>query len=97
MGMKCRTLRYSRHAFERMFQRGIPLEAVEQVIVSGEVIASYPDDSPYPSLLLLGSRDGEPIHVVVAQDETTGDCQVITAYQPDPALWDSTFKSRKKS
>src|SRR5471030_1267248 len=43
-----------RHAFERMFQRGIDLDAVAQVISSGEVIADYPDDQPYPSTLLLG-------------------------------------------
>jgi hypothetical protein len=31
MGVNCRTLLYSRHAFERMFQRAIPPEVVEQV------------------------------------------------------------------
>jgi len=95
MGMKCRTLRYSRHAFERMFQRDIPPDALGQVIANGDVIVAYPDDTPYPSALLLGSHAGEPIHVVVAQDEATGDCQVVTAYRPDPALWDETFRTRK--
>lgn len=95
--MKCRTLHYSRHAFERMFQRDISPDIVEQVIAEGEVIASYPDDKPYPSVLLLGSHAGKPIHAVVAHDEATGNCQVITAYRPDPAVWDSTFRSRKPS
>jgi hypothetical protein len=37
--MDCSTLRYSRHAFERMFQRGIHPDAVTQIIAEGEVIA----------------------------------------------------------
>jgi hypothetical protein len=95
--MNCRALRYSRHAFERMFQRGIPPEAVEQLVAVGEVIATYPDDTPYPSALLLGLHDGEPFHAVVARDVVSGDCQVVTVYRPDPALWDRTYRSRKSS
>jgi hypothetical protein len=79
-----------------MYQREIPPEAVIQAIASGEVIAAYPDDTPYPSVLLLGSHAGEPIHAVVVQDVATGDCQVITVYRPDPKLWGSSFKSRKR-
>jgi hypothetical protein len=60
MGVKCRTLLYSRHAFERMFQRAIPPEAIEQIIATGEQIAAYPDDTPFPSMLSLGSHAGTP-------------------------------------
>jgi len=44
---------FSRHAFERMFQRGINPDAVAQLVANGEVIADYPDDQPFPSALLL--------------------------------------------
>ena len=43
---------YQRHAVERMAQRGISEEDVEQVLLFGETIASYADDTPYPSELL---------------------------------------------
>lgn len=58
--MDCSTLRYSRHAFERMFQRGIPPDAVTQIIAEGEVIADYLEDQPYPSVLLLGTLPVNP-------------------------------------
>ncbi len=92
----CRTLYFSRHALERMFQRGIPPEAVDSLIHQGEIIATYADDRPYPSVLILGQFEGRPVHAVIAGNEQTGECQVITVYQPDPALWDATFKKRKK-
>lgn len=92
----CLLLRYSRHALERMFQRAIPPDAVEAVVQSGEIIAHYADDRPFPSCLLLGWRHGLPIHVLVAQDASDGACQVITVYAPDPVLWEADFKRRKK-
>jgi hypothetical protein len=40
---------FSGHAIQRMFQRGIRREDVLAVLSSGEVVAEYPDDTPYPS------------------------------------------------
>ncbi len=97
MGIQCRSLYYSRHAMERMFQRAVPPEVVAHVIADGEVVATYPDDTPFPSALLLGHHDGKPLHVVVAQDGATGHCHVVTVYRPTPELWDTTYKSRKKA
>jgi len=96
-GLSCREVRYSRHAFERMFQRGISPEVVGTLIQSGEIIASYPDDRPYPSYLMLGYHDGLPLHAVVAQDPAGRICQVVTVYRPDPELWDASFKTRKQT
>lgn len=95
-GLLCREVRYSRHAFERMFQRGIPPEVVETLIKQGEVIARYPDDRPYPSYLFPGRHEQMPIHAVIARDSQTGLGQVITVYHPDPSLWDVSFKTRKQ-
>jgi hypothetical protein len=92
--MDCKDLRFSRHAFERMFQRGIDPNAVAQIVASGEVIAEYPDDQPFPSALLLGFHEGQPVHAVVAHDPATGGCHVVTIYRPDPVLWDQAFKKR---
>jgi len=93
--MDCKNLYFSRHAFERMFQRGIDPDMVMRVIASGEVVADYPDDQPFPSALLLGFHVGNPIHAVVAQDPVTGDCHLVTAYRPDPLIWDEAFTKRR--
>ncbi len=93
--MDCRQLHFSRHAFERMFQRGIDPDAVIQVVTNGEVLADYPDDQPFPSALMLGFHGGRPIHAVVARDPAAGDCYLVTIYRPDPAIWDEAFKKRR--
>ena len=36
------------------------------------------------------------IHVVVAEDPDARTCYVVTAYDPDPALWEPDFSSRKQ-
>jgi hypothetical protein len=93
----CLSLYFSRHALERMFQRGIPPEAIQTLLTEGEIIATYADDQPYPSELILGWHANKPVHAVIARDAQTEICQVITVYQPDPLLWDATFKLRNKS
>lgn len=94
--MDCKIINYSRHAFERMFERAIPPEVVDRIVLQGEVIASYPDDNPYPSVLVLGFEQNRPIHLVVAQHQETGTCYVVTVYVPEPGLWNESFKQRRK-
>lgn len=86
---------FSGHAIKQMFQRRISRDAVKIVISTGEVIADYPDDHPYPSCLMLGFSGDRPIHVVAAHDAETQTVYVITAYEPDVKLWQSDFKSRR--
>jgi hypothetical protein len=56
------------HAIERMFRRRISEVDVRHVLTNGEEIESYPEDTPYPSRLVLGWRGSRPIHVVAAED-----------------------------
>ncbi len=93
--MDCKTLKFSRHAFERMFQRGINPDVVVQIIAEGEAIIDYPDDQPFPSVLLLGFYRSQPVHAVVAHELATGNCHLVTIYLPDPAIWDESFKRRR--
>jgi len=95
--MNCENIHYSRHAFERMFERAIPPEVIREVVAKGEIIASYPDDRPFPSALILGFDQARPIHVVAARNLVTGECHVVTVYVPDPTLWDAAFKQRRSS
>ena len=92
--MECKTLHFSCHAFERMFQRCINPAAVARIVAEAEVIFEYPDDKPFPSALLLGFYGKQAIHAVVARSGQ-GDCHLVTLYWPDPAIWDETFKRRR--
>ena len=95
--MECERVSFTGHAIQRMFHRGIGLDAVLAIVAHGETVAAYEDDKPYPSRLVLGFVNARPLHVVVARDELTGDCIVVTAYEPSPEQWGPDFKARKTS
>lgn len=78
-----------------MFEREIGANEVATILRDGEVIDYYPDDIPYPSYLMLGYVEGDPIHVVLAIDGESRTCHVVTVYAPNPDLWDSNFRLRR--
>lgn len=51
--MNCTAIHHSRHAFERMFERAIPPGVILKIIAKGEIIGDYPEDHPYPNVLIL--------------------------------------------
>ena len=85
-----------RHAVQRMFSRGITDLDIRTAINTGEVIEEYPDDQPYPSVLVLAWLASGPIHVVIAQNPVDTLCIVVTAYPPDPDQWSQDFRRRKR-
>jgi hypothetical protein len=87
---------YRVHAIRRMFERGVTEDDVSKVLAEGEVIASYSEDMPYPSRLLLGWRSGRPLHVVAAYNAQDDEQIVITVYEPDAALWDDGFRRKRQ-
>lgn len=93
--MDCDSIKFSRHAIERMFTRGIGEPDVLEILLHGEMVEEYPDDTPYPSMLLLGWCNNKPLHLVAARDDESGTCIVITTYIPDTAHWGEDFKTRK--
>lgn len=94
MLMECARIVFSGHAIRRMFERGIGKAEIACAISSGELILDYPEDSPYPSRLLLAFVGGRPLHVLVAMDDDRS-CYIITCYEPAEALWNPDFKTRK--
>jgi hypothetical protein len=78
-----------------MFQRGISRDDVLSILQEGQVIEDYPDDTPYPSRLLLGRASGRWLHVVVARDIESSSCIVVTTYEPKPVLWSMDFGTRR--
>lgn len=85
-----RKILYSAHVVIQIFKRGISEAEIEHVLNTGVIIREYPDDKPYPSFLILGFRGSIPLHIVYAINEV-GEIVIITAYQPDDALWNSDY------
>lgn len=88
---------FRQHAIRRMFERRVSVEDVNAALTNGKTIENYPDDTPYPSRLLLGYAGARSLHVVVADNTANGERIIITVYEPDPAQWEPNFTLRKKT
>jgi len=77
-----------------MFQRRVDEKDVRSVLGTGEIIEVYPDDTPYPSRLILGWLGSRPLHVVAAENITDNETIVITVYEPEQDKWSPNFKRR---
>ncbi len=90
---------YTAHAREEMRSEefGVITEnEVFEAIQVGKIIEEYPDDRPYPSVLIFGrTTKNRPIHIVCAYSGTEHLAIVVTAYEPDPHRW-INFERRKK-
>ena len=84
------------HAVRRMFERTVSTHEVRAVLATGETIADYPDDTPYPSRLVLGWRGDRPLHVVAAYNATDDETIVVTVYEPATADWEPDFRRKKR-
>ena len=93
--MEFLSIEFRLHAVQRMFERGITVLNVKEVIKTGGVIENYPEDKPFQSYLLLGFFKGKPLHVVIAIENETKKAIIITVYEPDPKLWQAGFERRK--
>jgi hypothetical protein len=89
-------LNVSLHAFHRLRERDISLEAIESAICPGVVIREYMDERPRASKLLLGFVSGRALHVVAVWDADENAWRVVTAYWPDPHLSDAGFRTRRQ-
>ena len=83
------------HAIQRMFERNIAVDGVATVFREGYAIEDYPADYLYKSALWLGIERGRPLHVVAADSPAGDERIIITAYEPDAALWTSDWTTRK--
>jgi hypothetical protein len=86
---------FTTHALRRMLKHGIHSDQVREVLTGGQRIEDYPDDSPLPSHLIVGTS-GRVLHVVAADDAARDETIVITTYEPDPAEWEADFRTRRR-
>ena len=60
---------YRVHALVQMFRRKISPDDVLSIMRNGTIVEEYPEDTPYPGVLLTGRINRRPIHVVVAYND----------------------------
>jgi hypothetical protein len=91
---------YSQHARREMSADEfgpIPDQEVYEASLACAIVEEYPDDRPYPSVLVLGrTEQNRPLHVVCAHAPDEDQLIVITVYEPDPKRWDEGFRQRRK-
>ena len=92
---KLENIAITEHARIRLYERQITVDDIINGIETGEIIKQYEDDKPYPSCLILGfSVKSKYIHIVASCD--TEFIYLITAYFPNPDIWEDDLKSRKE-
>ncbi len=82
----------SHHARVRMFERNVSTDDLIVLISSGEIIETYPDDEPCPSVLIMGLIEAVVYHTVIAV--CTDHIRVITVYIPEENKWIEYRKRR---
>jgi hypothetical protein len=92
-----RRIQWRKHVLQRLAERGIQQDAVRQVLLRGERIRDYTEDRPFPSALFLGYIGDKPLHVVAAFDEISKQTFVITVYEPSLDVFESDYRTKKKS
>jgi hypothetical protein len=94
--IRSRQYRLTRHATIARLERGITIREIELALLNGEIIENYPDDTPYPSCLILGwLESGDPLHIVCSRGTREPALRIVTVYEPDIALWHDDYKTRK--
>lgn len=61
-----------------------------------DLVMSRPDEQPYPARLVLGTCRTGHLHVAVRDNLDDDETVVETAYHPDPALWETDLKTRRR-
>ena len=86
---------FSKHVVKRLLEREVSQDDILSILISGTVIAEYPDDKPWPSTLILGWIDSRPLHVVAALDQEECYAAIVTVYEPTLDRFMPDFKTRR--
>lgn len=97
VAVRAEKIEWRKHALQRMAEWNIVQAAALDVLLNGERIRDYTEDKPFASALFLGYDGSRPIHVVAAVDEAAGQAFVITVYEPSLDVFESNYKTKRKS
>jgi hypothetical protein len=85
---------FTQHFLYRIEDRNISVLSIRNAVANGEIIEHYPNDYPYPSVLIFGYTNAKkPLHVVVGVGG--GSAWLVTAYYPSLLKWERDLKTRK--
>lgn len=89
-------VRISEHGYDELAEDGLTAREVLGGVVDAVVIEEYPNYPKGPCVLLLQKdKSGLPIHVVWGIPKGHEKPVVlITAYRPEPELWNESFTRR---
>lgn len=93
-----RVVQVSEHGYDELSADAIFARDAIAGFDGAILIEEYPDYAKGPCVLVLESdRLGAPIHVVWGIPKgQTGPAVLVTAYRPDPELWEEDFIGRRK-
>ena len=89
--------RYSAHAVHELSADGILISPLAERIDTAIVVEEYPDYHKGSCILVLQfDESGKPVHLLWGIPKgQSGPAVLVTAYRPDPSLWDKDFTRRK--
>jgi hypothetical protein len=90
-------VRVSDHGYEELRKDDILVDDAIAGIATAIVVEDYPGRFRGPSILTLQQGpDGRPLHVVWALPAgERRPAVLVTAYRPDPSLWDEDLRRRR--
>lgn len=90
-------IRISEHGYDELTNDDLTAREVVAGVLDAVLVEDYPDYKKGASVLVLQrDKESNPIHVVWGIPKGYENPAVlITAYRPDPKLWDESFMERK--